>query len=203
MMAKRITLLALVAFLVLLGGCIFSPEEDPKPKDDPDEVLPFAGSPQQLMANFQTVYEDRNYDGYLEVMDTAFRIFLKQETVQDFGLPRNFFEYAEEIQITENMFSGNPPSPDVGAISDINFSTFRQIDTWTLTENTEFPDALESQYDVDFRISQDQSDGTTRILNIKGRIIFFLSSEQVEYQGRPRTLYRMIGQIDETNIGVS
>lgn len=202
MMAKRITLLALVAFLVLLGGCIFSPEEDPKPPVDEETDLPFAGSPQQLMENFQTVYEERNYDGYLEVMDAEFRIFLKQETVLEFGLPRNFFEYAEEIQITENMFSGNPPSPDVGAISEITFKIFNQIDDWALTENEEFPGALESQYDVEFLIRQDQGDAS-RYLNIKGRIIFFLSSEQVEHQGRPRTLYRMIGQIDETNIGVS
>ena len=204
MMAKRITLLAMVAVLLLLSGCIFSPEEDDNGGGpDPVPDLPFAGSPEQFMANFETVYEGRDYKGYLTVMDPEFRIFLKQETVWEFGLPRNFFEYAEEIVITEKMFSGNPPSETVGAISDIDFEILRQIDAWELSENTEFPGALESQYDVDFAITQITGDGSPKILNITGRIIFFLSSEEVEHNGRLKTKYRMAGQIDETEAGTT
>lgn len=198
MLAKRILLLVMLAVPLLLSGCIFSPDDDPEP--DPDDVvtLPFPGSPEQLMANFQTVYEERDYDGYLEVLDSEFRIFLRPETIEEFDLPRGFFEYAEEIVITEKMFSGNPPSESVGAITNIDFVTLRQIDTWVVTQNLEFPGALESQFDVDFRIMQSTTDGEKQ-LNIKGQITFFLSSEQVEHQGRPRTKYRMVGQIDETD----
>ncbi|MCP4574492.1 MAG: hypothetical protein GY838_19245 [bacterium] len=200
MMAKRITLLALLAALLLVSGCIFSPE-----KNKDDEIVdpdgpPFAGSPEQLMRNFMDVYEDRDYTGYLTVIDPEFKIFLKQETVDEFGLPRDYFGYDEEIVITEKMFSGNPPREGVGAISNIELSVLSQVGTWELTENTVFPGALESQYEVQFKIMQSTTDGE-RQLNITGRIIFFLSTEQVDHNGRERTLYRMVGQIDETNAG--
>lgn len=201
MKAMRITLLAVVASSVLLAGCIFSPEEGDPPKNDVNDDLPFAGSPEQLMLNFKQVYEDRNYDGYLTVMNEDFRIFLKQETIQEFGLPRDFFEYAEEIQITEKMFSGNPPSPEVGAITDITFKTMQQITAWDETENIDFAGYVESEYEVRFEIMQETPDGSQKQLNIQGRIKFFLTSEEVEHQGRPRQLYTMVGQIDETNVG--
>lgn len=151
------------------------------------------------MANFLVVYEDRDFAGYLQLLDPGFRLHLRQETVIEFGLPRNWFDYAQEIGSTEMMFSGNPPAPEVGAITDIDFVTLRQIDTWAPTEHEDFADAIESQYDVDFRAMQATTDGMKQI-NVKGQITFFLSSELVEYDGRTWTVYHMIGMIDETGL---
>lgn len=192
--------IVLAAIPLLLGapGCSDDPvspnDGDPGSSDD----LPFAGSPAQLMQNFETAYEGRNLNGYVDMLDEDFLCFLKQETVSYFGLHRSYFDREEEVGITEVMFSGNPPCECVGAISDIDIVTLRQIDTWETTENTEFPGALESQFDVDFRVMQSTNAGERQI-NIKGRLIFFLSTEQVEHQGATRTLYHLTGMIDETD----
>ena len=36
-------------------------------------------------------------------------------------------------------------------------------------------------------------------LTVAGRIDFYLSSEQVMHEGKERTMYRMVGQVDDTN----
>lgn len=182
---------------VTVAGCS---DDNPVEPDDGGDPPPFRpGTPEQLMANFRVVHEERDFAGYLQVLDPGFSLHLREETVNAFGLPRNYLDYGEEIGCTEMMFSGNPPAAGVGAISDIDFMILRQIDVWSQTDNEDFTGAIESQYDVDVRIMQATTDGQ-KLINIKGRIIFFLSSEQVVYDDRSATVYRLLGMIDETGI---
>ena len=201
MNVKRNLMLLAVALLVVPAGCIFSPPEDPKPVK-PGETLPFADSPQQLMENFQTVYEDMDIDGYREVIDPDFVIYLSQDTIDEYSLPREFFDYDEEVQITERMFSGNaitrPNGDIIPGITRIQFNYFQAEAAWAVSPaDHRIPNALWAPYRVDFTIDQ----GNEGRLNITGIIEFYLTSEQVEHQGRTQTKYTMVGQVDYTASG--
>ncbi|MCP4572357.1 MAG: hypothetical protein GY838_08400 [bacterium] len=196
----------LAAACLLLAGLVGCSEDnddsfgglDPDPCED--DALPFPGSPEQITANFKTAYDNRDFDGYREMLDPAFRIELKQQTIDEFDLPKSYFDYEQDLLITEMMFSGNPPGPNIGAIADIDIILLSQIDTWDTTANEDFAGLLESQFDVIFRILQTTTDGEKQF-NINGRLVFFLSGEQIEYCGREYTNYRLAGMIDETDSG--
>ncbi len=202
MNAKRILMLLAVVLLIVPAGCIFSPDDgDGKPPVG--KTLPFANSPEQLMQNFQTVYEEMDIDGYREVIDPNFVIYLSQETINEYSLPREFFDYDEEVLITERMFSGNaitrPNGDIIPGIVRIQFNVFQAEAAWAVSPaDHRIPNALWAPFRVDFTIDQG-----TRALDIKGIIEFYLRSEQVEHQGRLQTRYRMIGQVDYTNTGAS
>ncbi|HPF69621.1 MAG TPA: hypothetical protein PLQ13_03030 [Candidatus Krumholzibacteria bacterium] len=199
MNARRILMLLALAVLVVPAGCIFSPDNSNTNNTGPDG-LPFPNTPEKLMANFQTVYESMDIDGYREVIDPNFAIYLSQETINEFALPRDFFDYDEEVLITERMFSGNaitrPNGDIVPGITRIDFSYFQPEAAWAVSPaDHRIPNALWAPYRVDITITQ----GTEGRLNIKGIIEFYLTSEQVEYQGRTQTKYKMIGQVDYTS----
>ncbi|MFN2369779.1 MAG: hypothetical protein ABR506_01350, partial [Candidatus Krumholzibacteriia bacterium] len=165
-------------------------------------VYPFPNSPEILMANFQTVYEEREIDGYREVIDPSFVIYLSQETIDDFSLPRAFFDYDEEVLIAERMFSGSPFIRQSGeitpGITQIQFDIFLPETVWEVSPaDDRIPNALRAQYRVDFTIEQ----GNVGRLNIEGFIEFYLRSEQVEHQGRMQDRYWMVGQVDYTTPG--
>jgi hypothetical protein len=199
MNVKRILMLLAVVLLIAPAGCIFSPD-DSNDNDNTGTELPFPNTPEKLMANFQTVYENMDIDGYRQVIDPSFTIYLSQETIDEFALPREFFDYDEEVLITERMFSGNsitrPNGDIIPGITRIDFSYFQAEAAWaTSPADHRIPNALWAPYRVDMTITQ----GTDGRLNIKGIIEFYLTSEQVEYQGRTQTKYSMVGQIDYTS----
>lgn len=201
MLTKRILMLLATVLLVLPAGCIFSPDDGDKPPVVIND-LPFPNSPEVLMGNFQKVYEDRDIDGYREVIDPSFVIYLSQETIDDFSLPRNFFDYDEEVLIAERMFSGSPFIRQNGditpGITRIQFNYFQPETAWEVSPaDDRIPNALRAQYRVDFTIEQ----GNEGRLNIKGIIEFYLRSEQVEHQGRLQDRYWMVGQVDYTTPG--
>ncbi len=166
------------------------------------EFFVFADSPEQLMANFQTVYEDMDILGYREVIDSGFVIYLSQDTIDEYSLPREFFDYDEEVQITDRMFSGNartrPNGDIIPGITRIQFNYFQPEAAWADSPpDHRIPNAIWAPFRVDFTIEQ----GNEGRLNIKGIIEFYLNSEQVEHQGRIQTKYSMIGQMDYTGYG--
>jgi len=196
MNVKRFLMLTAVIMLVAPAGCIFNPDNgtDPPP---PVEQLPPATTPQILMDNFKTVYEKMNYTGYLTVIDPSFRIYLNPATVTEFGLPLDYFDYDEESRIAKNMFSGDaitrPNGDIVPGIVGIEFSNFYPEAAWTMSPSDDkIPDALWAPYRVDIVIHQGSRD-----LRIQGLIYFYLQPFDVEGQ----TIYRMVGQVDNTNPG--
>ncbi|MFO7610129.1 MAG: hypothetical protein R6X35_13250 [Candidatus Krumholzibacteriia bacterium] len=200
MLTKRILMLLATILLVLPAGCIFSPDDDPKGGGGDVPDLPFPNSPEVLMANFQKVYEDRNIDGYREVIDPEFRIYLSQATIDEFGIPDGYFDYDEEVLIAERMFSGSPFIRQSGAITPgitrIQFDYFQPETTWEVSPaDDRIPNALRAQYRVNFTIEQ----GNEGRLKIEGIIEFYLRSEQVEHQGRTQNRFWMVGQVDYTN----
>ena len=108
------------------------------------------------------------------------------------------------MQITERMFSGNaitrPNGDIIPGITQIEFTILQAEAAWAVSPaDHRIPNALWAPFRVDFTIQQ----GNEGRLNIKGIIEFYLTSEQVEYQGRTQTKYSMIGQVDYTANGTS
>ena len=196
---KRIALLvAALCLTVAPTGCLFSPDDDDTPPVGTVTELPFPGTEDQLMANMVTVYEDMDIDGYLLVLDTDFKVYLKQSTIDENNLPQDFFDYETDVQITRNMFSGDAPSETVPGINRVIFSTLDGIETWEESQDPRFVDARFRTYNVLFVF--EQGSGTTRQdLTVAGRIDFYLSSELVMHEGKERTMYSMVGQVDDTN----
>ncbi len=196
---KRIVLMvAALCLTVAPTGCLFSPDEDEGGGGGTVTELAFPGTEDQLMANMVTVYEDMDIDGYLEVLDTEFKVYLKQSTIDENNLPQDFFDYETDVQITRNMFSGDAPSETVPGINRVIFSTLTGIETWEDSQDPRFENARFRTYNVHFVF--EQGSGTTRQdLTVDGRIDFYVSSEQVMHEGKERTMYRMVGQVDDTN----
>ena len=193
MNVKRFLMLTALVLLLAPAGCIFSPDNgtDPPPKGDP---LPPALTREQAMTNFQTVYEKMDYTGYLTVIDPSFKIYLTTDTIQEFGLPQDYFDYDEESRIAQNMFSGNaitrPNGDIVPGIVGIDFVTFFAEDGWVQTQpDDRIPDAWRAPFRVDIIFHQGSRD-----VRVQGKIHFYL--KEIEADGG--TTYRMVGQVDET-----
>lgn len=190
--ALALTLL-LVAVTLTGAGCS---------DDDPVVPLPPVGpwSPEQLMADFRSVYEDRDIDGFRKVIHPDFLIFLSQSTVDEFALPREFFDFDEEAQIAERMFSGSPfirqDGNIVPGITRIRFDYFAPETAWELAgPEDRFPLALCALYRVEIRVEQ----GNVGMMTIRGLIEFAVRSEQVQVNGALRDRWRMVGQVDYTD----
>ena len=204
MKPKIYLLLAAFALMIATAGCIFSPEDDPKPKPAPEPVeLPFPGSPDVLMQNFQTIYETRDYDEYVKIMHPDFLTILQDETIQDFPDVGETLDVNEELRIHQRMFSGDAvtdPNGDlVPGVTTISFSRFINLETWAVSPPTDIiPNAEWALYDVEFLFDRGQTYST---LKVEGTIKFYVTSRDSMHQGSLRQYYQMIGQVDLTSSG--
>ncbi len=194
MNVKRFLMLTAVILLITPAGCIFNPDNGETPPP-PVVTLPPPVTRDQAMINFKQVYEKMDIDGYLTVIDPSFKIYLSQDTITEFGLPQDFFDYDEESRIARNMFSGDAitrPNGDlVPGIVGIEFPTFYAEDAWTKSPSDDkIPDAWWAPYRVDIVIHQGSRD-----LRIQGRILFYLK----EFDVNGQTLFKMVGQVDDTS----
>lgn len=195
---KKIVLLgAVVVFATAMGGCIFSPEDDNGGGGGTTTKLPPALTQADLMAQLQTVYEDMDYRGYTQILDPEFKIILKPETITEFSLPTNYFTYDQDIQITERMFSGDPAGENVPGITSISVIDMIIVTPWEESQDTEFPDASYAKYNVHFEFWQGSGDARQK-MTVKGEIDFYLSATPINYEGKERTQYKMVGQVDRT-----
>lgn len=194
---RKILLCGLLVLAALCAGC----SDDDDPVTPPAEDYPFAGSAGQLMVNFVKAYEERNYDEYVELLDEGFLFYLLPVTVTDYDLPRDHFIRQEEMGIAEAMFSGTSPGDGVGAVTDLDFLVLAGVeDIWEAADDARFPDTIMRSFDVVLQVEQTAGDDVKQIV-VAGRAVFFLSAEQVEYQGGTRFLYRLAGIDDQTSGG--
>ncbi len=182
-----------IAGLLVLGGC-----KDEFTPPTPPETTPVT-SPAQLMQNFTTAYESLDLEAYREMLDPDFAIYLSQQTIDIFSLPREFFDYDEDLALTERMFAGHaimrPNGDIIPAITRIMFNYIQAEAAWAVApEDHRFAGALWAPYRVDLTVEQ----GNEGRFSIKGIIEFYLSSEPVQHQGSTVQDYRMAGQVDYT-----
>jgi hypothetical protein len=204
MKSKFFLLLAAFALLLAPAGCIFSPDDDETPPDvKPPVELPWPGSPDVLMQNFQTIYETRDYDEYRKIMHPDFLTILQDATIDDFPDVGTTLDVNEELRIHERMFSGDavtdPDGELVPGVLGISFSTFRALDTWVMSPNDDIiPNAEWAPFEVDFLFDRGTGFST---LKVEGTIKFYVTGRDSMDEGTMKKYYQMIGQVDLTNQG--
>ncbi|MCP4572356.1 MAG: hypothetical protein GY838_08395 [bacterium] len=187
---RKWMLCGLLVLTALGAGC--SDENDPA-KPAP-EGYPLADSPDQLMENFLNAHEDRDLAEYVLCLDDGFRFDLQQATVDAFQLPAAFFTYAQEVAISEQMFSGGTPGTVVGPITDINFAVLSRIeDQWSDVGGG----LREATFEVILAYTRSTTEGDNQVA-IRGRITVRVMSEQVADGGQTRTRFRLDSIVDET-----
>jgi len=162
--------------------------------------LPFPGSPDQLMANFRTIYETRDVGEYLKLMHPDFLTILQEGTTEEFPDVGTTLDYSEEQHIHKRMFSGlavtDPQGVLVPGILSIDFSVFHALDTWqTAPADDIFPNALWAPYEVVIMLDRGQNFST---LKVEGVIKFFVTSEVFKHNGLKQQFFQMVGQVDLT-----
>ena len=206
MKSKFFLLLAAFALLIAPAGCIFSPGENVN-NDDPivKDPLPFPGSPDVLMANFQAIYETRDFNEYRKIMHPDFLTILQDATSQEFPDVGTTLDVNEELRIHERMFSGDsvidPKGDLVPGVLNISFSTFAALDAWvTSPPDDTIPNAEWAPFDVVFLFDRGQNFST---LQVAGTIKFYVTSRDSVHEGTTKQYDQMIGQVDLTIQGDS
>lgn len=204
MKSKFFLLLAAFALLIAPAGCIFSPDDDETPPVKKPEVeLPWPGSPDILMQNFQTIYETRDIEEYRKIMHPDYLTILQDATITEFPDVGTTLDVGEELRIHERMFSGDavtdPDGDLVPGVLNINFVNFRALDTWVLSPNDDIiPLAEWAPFEVDFLFDRGQTFST---LKVEGTIKFYVTGKDSMHEGTLQKYYQMIGQVDLTNQG--
>ncbi len=191
------------AVLLVVSGCS---EEDetpfyPGPGDNfPDSSLPFPDTPEQLMANFQVIYETMDVDEYKLILDPGFETHLQKGTQDTFPEVGSTFNVTQENRIHERMFQGqslqDPDGNFLPGIAGISFSKFRVLVDWGDSLPTDpIPNTLSALYEVDVLIDRGQQFST---LKVDGSIRFYVATAEGMLNGESKTYYRMIGQKDLT-----
>jgi hypothetical protein len=201
---KFFLLLAAFALCIAPAGCIFSPDEDevPPPIDKPQE-LPFPGSPDVLMNNFQTIYETRDFNEYRKIMHPDFLTILQDATVEEFPDVGTTLDVNEELRIHERMFSGDavtdPQGVLVPGVLSIDFNNFRALDDWKVSPADDIiPNAQWAPFEVVFLFDRGQNYST---LKVEGTIKFYVTNRDSLHQGTVKKYHQMIGQVDLTSSG--
>lgn len=202
MLTRKFLLAGLALLLVTQAGCIFSPEDDPDPVVPPPATLPFPGTPEQLMKNFETIYETMDIEGYRHLLHPDYLTILKESTTADFPEVGTTLDITEEFRIHERMFSGqsgtNADGSTSNPISSIEFDEPDQETNWETSPGDDpIPNAEAALFNVRFLFHRA---GDTS-LEVKGRIKFYITARDSLYQGVVKPYYQMIGQWDFTEDG--
>lgn len=193
----------LASLLLVSAGCSEDEKSIVGPAPDPLSDLPFPGSPDVVMQNFQIIYETRDFDEFRLIMAPEFETILQQSTVQDFPDVGETLDLTEELRIHERMFSWDPVTdPDgdlVPGIHGISFSRFINLETWADSAPTDpIPDSQWALFDVEFLFDRGQSYST---IKVEGTIKFHVTSRDSMHQGTMQQYHQMIGQVDLTSGG--
>jgi hypothetical protein len=105
----RWSLLVLPVLLLLMAGCPFSPEKDPKPPVDPVDPDYVANtSITNVLANLKTVYnKHNNIEQYKALLDESYQYIFDPQDVGTNGIPEAWGK-ADDVVSAEHLFRSDP-----------------------------------------------------------------------------------------------
>lgn len=168
--------------------------------DDGVQALPFPNTPNQLMENFVTAYEDMDLGQYRdEILSPDYTFVLQAETVEEFDLPDNLYDHADELAIAERMFTGQPNS-NGSVLADIEIQVLHPEGTWLPVPASDpyfggYPGAIFRNYSLLFYFN---IQGDFRY-EIYGNQLFYVSVETIMHDGVLTPRYLLLGQLDQTS----
>jgi hypothetical protein len=197
-MTRRLVIFVACALLLTVAAC--KDNDDPVAPHTPADTLPFPDTPDQLMANFKTAYAGMDLVPYRdEVLNPDYAFILQDATREEFGLPDNIFDHADEIRIAGKMFSGQPNS--LGQVfSAIEVQSLHPQGAWlAVAEDDPYfggVGALVCDFNVliyfnvrgDFRYE------------IRGDQLFYVVADTVLHDGVMTPRFSLRGQLDQTSI---
>lgn len=192
-MKLRPVLFVLLLIAFTTTGCIFSPEPDPEPqKIIPDPALPPALTADALMSDYKDVYEDRDIDDYRYILSEDYIFVPKGDEVA--------YNYDTEISITNKMFT-ELEGQDGIVISNIVISLLDPQGVWNPTPENDpnfggFPNSQYRQYEVNFKF---YLQGENTVYLSTGYVVYYVTTEQEQYEGSTVTAYKLLGTKDQTN----
>jgi len=192
---RRFLILSLV--LIAAAGC---KDEDPVAPVPPGPTIPFAGSPEQAMANFRTAYETLDPDLFATLLSPDFEMFLQPETIDQFPDVGQTLDRDEMLRIHERMFSGEDQTDPNGAfvpgLASITFGVFTPLDEWqTSLPGDEVPGALFAPYQLEFLCSRGQAYSQVHEV---GPARFYVAARDSLFEGEVRDYYELVGIVDQT-----
>ncbi len=102
------SLLALPVLLLLMAGCPFSPEKDPKPPVDPPDPDYVANtSITNVLANLKTSYNKQNIEQYKALLHQDYLYIFDPRDVGTHGIPESWI-YPDEVASAEHLFRSDP-----------------------------------------------------------------------------------------------
>jgi len=163
--------------------------------------LPFADTPDRLVDNFLFTYQAMDIDLYRDDILSENYIFLLQaETVEEFELQDNIYEYDDELAIAQKMFSGQPDQNGV-VLSTIEIQSLQPQGGWYDVPANDpyfggYPGARFRNYNI---LSYFNAQSGWFRYEVQGNVLFYVTSEEVMHDGVLTPQYRLLGQLDQTS----
>lgn len=162
--------------------------------------LPFPESADQLMQNFQTMYETMDLAEFTKMMHPEHLTFLQEFTSSEFPTLGPTLDMTEEQRIHERMFAkADVTDPDgwlVPGLRTITFLTFARRDAWATSSPTDpIPNTEFALYDIVVRFDRG---GVYVRLRPQGALKFYVTHRDSTVNGFTRPYYQLRGQEDLT-----
>jgi len=193
-------LLSLTILLAgLLAGC-FGGDDPAGPTGPSGTIGPEPVTPDELMHDFATVYEDLDLETYRdEILDPRYRFVLKPSVVDDYSLPDSVLSFDDEVAIAGRLFGG-ATCDDGWAVGRIDIESLQSVGLWQDVgpDDAYFGDvagAKSRTYDVRVMV---HAAGVDAQHAIEGTVVFYVAGHEVEHSGQTVTVYRLLGQWDFT-----
>ena len=183
----------LVVCALGLGACSDDDGTAPPPPE-----FPIATSAPRMTELLVSAYRNRDFDGYLRLVDPSFTLVGDPGQYVGGDLARTPLSYEEDRLATSNIFSGNefvrPDQSIVPGVTGIAFDVFQPAAAWRDTAAADLiPGTAYAPYQVMMLVDQ----GTLR-LRIEGILNVFASPDTVEYNAEQTVVWRLTRLVDDT-----
>ena len=178
---------------VCMTGC---GNDDPAAPVQP--VYHFPSTENQLMDNFKNAYAQMNYEAYGEALHDEFNFVFQAYDIHQMHLPVSYINKSVDLEIHQNIFSGENVDGINGiasAISEIEFAELTKLDEWQDVSEGELQGTRQCLYNVKVFFNR-PGDFT---IQVQGRTHFYVSAKDSVYNGEPSLYWQIIRWVDLTD----